>query len=65
MSALSVRQELRTYSKGDLTRIAVLATQKQAAAEAALRQANEHVWTLAAIACGIGLLIGLAIGWCL
>lgn len=36
----SVRAELRRYSKGDLTRIAVAATRKQAAAEYALSVAR-------------------------
>lgn len=64
-STLSVREELRTYSKGDLTRIAVLATQKQAAAEAELKAANEARWSIIVIAFLLGGLIGLVAGWLL
>jgi hypothetical protein len=62
MNGMSIRQELRTYSKGDLTRIAVVATQKQAAAEQALRGATVARWRLTVLAFLIGVAIGAGAG---
>lgn len=59
----SIRAELRTYSKGDLTRIAVLATRKQAMAEAALKVARVGVWILVVVAIVLAFAAGAASAW--
>jgi len=62
MNEMSIRDELRTYSKGDLTRIAVLATRKQYAAEQALKAAYRNVWLLIVAAFSAG--FGVAVAAC-
>lgn len=59
--SLTIREELRTYSKGDLTRITVLATKKQAAAEEAYRRLLARVWRIAAAAFMGGFFLAVAI----
>lgn len=61
MSTMSIREELRTFSKGDLTRIAVVATRKQHAAEQALKAARWGRRRFLALV----FLLGVAIGLCL
>lgn len=58
MKEMSIRDELRTYSKGDLTRIAVMATQKQAAAEAKYKRLVAGAATF----CVVAFVVGVAIG---
>jgi uncharacterized membrane protein len=57
MNTMSIRDELRTYSKSDLTRVAIAATRKQYAAEQALKRAR---WSIAVIAFLLGVLVGIA-----
>lgn len=63
MKAMSIRDELRTFSKGDLTRIAVLATQKQAAAEAALKGARRGVWASVLVSIVLAFAAGAGSAW--
>lgn len=59
----SIRDELRRYSKGDLTRIAVVATRKQAAAEHALKVAGRGVWTFVFVSIVLAFAAGAGSAW--
>jgi hypothetical protein len=59
----SVREDLRTYSKGDLTRIAVLATRKQHAAEEALRDVWRRFWSVVVMTAVLAFAAGGGVVW--
>lgn len=61
MNEMSVREELRTYSKSDLTRIAVLATRKQYAAERALARLRGRFAVLMLASGGAGFVVAVMV----
>lgn len=63
MNDMTLREELRTYSKSDLARIKVLATRKQYEAEQKLKGFLARFWSMVAMAAVLSFGAGAGAAW--